>query len=39
MKTTDSLEAGELRLLETDNKVVLPIDTRAADNTKKKNSV
>lgn len=28
MKTTDSLEAGELRLLETDNKVVLPIDTR-----------
>jgi cytochrome c oxidase subunit 2 len=28
MKTTDSLEAGELRLLETDNKVMLPIDTR-----------
>jgi len=28
MKSTDSLEAGELRLLETDNKVVLPIDTR-----------
>ena len=28
MKTTPSLEAGELRLLETDNKVVLPIDTR-----------
>ena len=27
MKTTDSLEAGELRLLETDNKVMLPIDT------------
>lgn len=28
MKTTDSLEAGELRLLETDNKVMLPVDTR-----------
>lgn len=28
MKTTDSLEAGELRLLSTDNKVMLPIDTR-----------
>ena len=28
MKTTPSLEAGELRLLETDNKVMLPIDTR-----------
>jgi cytochrome c oxidase subunit 2 len=28
MKATPSLEAGELRLLETDNKVMLPIDTR-----------
>lgn len=28
MKESSSLAPGELRLLETDNKVVLPVDTR-----------